>query len=182
MQFQFLFSQLWYPLFSVFMLLNFLLPIIALWTKSVWVDLVFLGFLWRATLIVLSLYLFQLWVRKNGLMRPKKCKPVSWEGIFFLFARWPWALFGVIHAVVCFLGKKEPGFRITPKCKTEDGEIPLILILPYIFLSMGASLPVILLDNVGNATAFYFFFRVKCNPVCWYPRFYCLRVCAETEW
>ncbi len=157
MRFQFLFSQLWYPLFTGFMLLLFLLPIIALWTKSVWVDLIFIEFVLRASLIVLSLFLVHLWVRKNGWLRPRKCKLISWEGILFLFARWPWALFGVIDACICFLCKKEPGFRVTPKGRATKGDISVNILLPYFVLSIAASLPVVLLENVGNATAFYFF-------------------------
>jgi cellulose synthase (UDP-forming) len=157
MRFQFLFSQLWYPLFTGFMLLLFLLPIIALWTKSVWVDLVFIGYVLRASLVVLSLLLILLWVRKNDWTRPRKCKLISWEGTLFLFARWPWALFGVIDAVICFLCKKESGFRVTPKESAAKEDIPVKILLPYVVLSIAAALPVVLLKHVGNATAFYFF-------------------------
>lgn len=46
---------------------------------------------------------------------------------------------------------------MTPKGIAVDGDIPLIILLPFIVLSIAAALPVVLLDNVGNATPFYIF-------------------------
>jgi len=39
-------------------------------------------------------------VKNKGWFRPVGAKVLSWEGIVFLFARWPWALFGETAAVV----------------------------------------------------------------------------------
>src|SRR5215472_5772771 len=131
---QFLFSQLWYPLFSLAMLATVGMPIIALLTRSAWVNIVYVEFLIRMTLVSGSIVLVMHWVRKKGWCRPTAAKVVSWEGIVFLFARWPWAFFGVLAAVADWLMGRESGFRVTPKGRNATSPLPMIVILPYVVI------------------------------------------------
>lgn len=154
---QFLFSEAWYPLFTLSMLVMVLIPIVALLTKTTWVNVVYAEFFLRGAVVTLAILLVMRWVRRKGWNRPADAKVLSWEGAVFLFARWPWALLGIIAATADAIKGKESGFRVTPKGKDGNASLPFLVILPYLFISLVSALPVILRDEVGNAGGFYVF-------------------------
>ena len=53
--------------------------------------------------------------KAGGWCRPVEAKVLSWEGTLFLFARWPWSLFGTIAAVRDWATRSFVEFRVTPK-------------------------------------------------------------------
>lgn len=82
---------------------------------------------------------------------------MSWEGILFLFARWPWAVLGVLAAVRDRLMGTSADFRVTPKGTDAADPLPLRLLAPYAVLSLLSGIPVLLIDNVEVARGFYLF-------------------------
>ena len=154
---QFLFSQLWYPLFAVFMALMFALPIIALLRNENFVAVTYPGFLAHfAPLSVVLIALAFRW-RATGTFRPFNAKILSWESMLFLFARWPWALAGTIAAVHDWLTGSFVDFRITPKGTSEVDQLPLLVLAPYAFLSLASIFPVLLISHAGESRGFYVF-------------------------
>lgn len=154
---QFLFSQLWYPLFALFMAAMFALPIIALLRGENFVAVTYPGFLAHfAPLSAILIALSFRW-RATGTFRPFNARILSWESMFFLFARWPWALAGTIAAIRDWLTGSFVDFRITPKGTSEVDPLPMRVLAPYGCLSLASVLPVLLIGDAGQTRGFYIF-------------------------
>jgi cellulose synthase (UDP-forming) len=154
---QFLFAQLWYPLFAFFMALMFATPIIALVRGENFVAVTYPGFLAHFTPLSIVLILMAYRWRATGSFRPSDAKVLSWEAMFFLFARWPWALAGAIAAVRDWATGSFVDFRVTPKGSSEVDPLPFRILAPYGVLSIASALPVLLIDDTGEARGFYIF-------------------------
>jgi cellulose synthase (UDP-forming) len=157
LKFQFLFAQLWYPLFSFFMALMFVMPIIALVRGENFVAVTYLGFLAHFTPLSIVLMVMAYRWRATGSFRPFDAKVLSWEAMFFLFARWPWALAGTIAAVRDWATGSFVDFRVTPKGSCEVDPLPFRILAPYGVLSIASALPVLLVDDAGETRGFYIF-------------------------
>jgi cellulose synthase/poly-beta-1,6-N-acetylglucosamine synthase-like glycosyltransferase len=154
---QFLFSQLWYPLFSLFMAAMFAMPIIALGQGQAFVAVTYAGFLAHfAPLSAILIVLAYRW-RASGTFRPFDAKVLSWEAMFFLLARWPWALAGTLAAIRDWATGSFVDFRVTPKGGAEVDALPLRVLTPYAALSAASIIPVLLIDNPGETPGFYIF-------------------------
>lgn len=154
---QFGFSQIWYPLTGGLTLILCLLPLIALFLDANIVGVTFIGFFAHTLIISTLLALLALWIQRQGWGRPQEANVFSWESVLFAFARWPWMLLGSIAAVKDRLFGSVAGFRITPKGRRNaERPLPLWVLAPYVILSIGSGLPVILLSNIKTASGFYF--------------------------
>lgn len=158
LKFQFLFSQLWYPLFSLFMALMFALPIVALTTGENFVAVTYPDFLEhflpQAILLILLAYRW----RASGTFRPHDAKILSFEMTLFLFARWPWALAGTLAALRDRLTGSFVDFRVTPKGASDVDPLPARVLAPYGVLAIISALPVLLVADAGiNSRGFYVF-------------------------
>ncbi|QIG52018.1 glycosyltransferase [Nordella sp. HKS 07] len=157
LKFQFVFSQLWYPLFALFMALMFAMPIIALVRGENFVNVTYPDFLLHFAPLSAVLVLLAYRWRANGSFRPVDAKILSWEFSLFLFARWPWAVAGTIAAVRDWLTGSFVDFRITPKGASEVDFLPLRVLAPYAALSIASVLPALLIANAGDSRGFYIF-------------------------
>jgi cellulose synthase/poly-beta-1,6-N-acetylglucosamine synthase-like glycosyltransferase len=157
LKFQFLFSQLWYPLFAFFMALMFFMPILALVRQQNFVAVTYPDFLAHFTPLSVALMVLAYRWRSSGSFRPFDAKILSWETMFFLFARWPWALAGTVAAVRDRIMGSHVDFRITPKGASEVDPLPSRVLMPYGILSIISTLPVLLVQNAGETRGFYIF-------------------------
>ena len=157
LKFQFLFSQLWYPLFAVFMALMFFMPILALVRHQNFVAVTYPDFLAHFLPLSVALMVLAYRWRSSGSFRPIDAKILSWETMFFLFARWPWALAGTIAAVRDRITGSHVDFRITPKGASEVDPLPSRVLMPYGVLSIVSVLPVLLVQDAGETRGFYIF-------------------------
>ncbi|MDN0076370.1 glycosyltransferase [Crenobacter sp. SG2303] len=155
MKAQFLFSQLWYTLFSLTMVASIVMPAIALWTHRVWASIAYPSYLLYAGAVTISILTLMAWVRRTGCYRPYDGKVLSWEGTLFHFARWPWSLLGSLSALADCLRGREFAFRVTPKTATADTRPPVRVVLPYLLISLFCSLPVLIVGDAGSASGFY---------------------------
>jgi cellulose synthase (UDP-forming) len=146
----------WYPLFAALMLASVLLPIVAILTQTPFMRLSlgqFYGHFAPATLVLLETVV---WLRLLGLLRPRNAPPVSWEMALFQLVRWPWALFGCLHAVAGRLVGREFSFKVTPKgTRSSVAPIPLRAVSPYLVLAGISALPALLGLNAGAAHGYY---------------------------
>lgn len=165
LRFQFIFSQLWYPAYSSIMALAFAAPIVALTTKSRFVNVTFAGYLAHALPLSAILLGLAYWWRATGLFRPPDAKILSWEGVAFLFLRWPWSLMGSLTAVWDRLAGSHVDFRITPKGVRHTDPIPFRVIAPYAVLGTVSGACAWLIREPGTAASFYIFNLVAaaCN-------------------
>jgi cellulose synthase (UDP-forming) len=162
LQFQFLFCQLWYALFSVFMLLAFLMPVLALaaghpFAKVTLADF-FLHSLPAEAIIVLLAWRW----KSNDWLRPRNAKLFSWEALLFLHARWPWTLAGTLAAIWNRYSRAYVDFRVTPKGRTSSPSLPMWAVTPYAVLALVSGFSAIVFSDVQNAGGFYFFAIFNC--------------------
>jgi cellulose synthase (UDP-forming) len=158
LKFQFLFRQLWYPLFAVFSLFMYVMPMYALLMGQSFANVTYVEFLLYYAPNSISLIVLVMLLKAFGLSRPLTAKTISWEGMLFsFFARWPWVLAGTLSSIRDFVTKSFVDFRVTPKGSGPKNLLPARVIVPYVALAIGASLPVLLVDRASDATGFYWF-------------------------
>lgn len=156
LKFQFLFSQLWYPIFAGVMAVAFVIPIWAVVFDVRFADVTYPAFLGHSVPPMLVLIWIAYQVRRDGLFRPADAKVISWERALFPCAQWPWVLWGSLMAVRDRIAGGFVDFRITPKgASAGSAELPFPVLAPYIVLALAAGLPVLLVDEVENAAGFY---------------------------
>jgi cellulose synthase/poly-beta-1,6-N-acetylglucosamine synthase-like glycosyltransferase len=155
---QFLFSQLWYPLFSLLMLLLFVMPIVALVRGQAWVDISFPEFIAFSSATYISSVAILFWTLNRHLSRPSRFSLFSWEAMLFPLVKWPWVLLGFLVAVLDWLNKTDFEFKVTPKQNSpSEGSGPLRFAIPYIALSLAAAVPVFEVAHPGSAAGSYLF-------------------------
>jgi len=158
---QFAFCQLWYPLFSIMMLIMYLLPLSALLFDSNLVGITYPMFFAHISLLWIALTGMSFWWRRQRWLRPVDVKMPNWESVLFLYARWPWSLVGIIAAIIDWIRNSTLEFRVTPKARAAREPLPLRILLPYAFLSLASGVPVLLLGNFRVSVGFYVFAAVN---------------------
>ncbi|TIP32714.1 MAG: N-acetylglucosaminyltransferase, partial [Mesorhizobium sp.] len=104
------------PLFAVFALMMYVMPIYALTTGRNFANVMFAEFVLYYAPNSVALVGLVIMLKAFGLSRPMTAKTLSWEGTLFLFfARWPWVLWGTLSAVRDCITKSFVEFRVTPK-------------------------------------------------------------------
>jgi cellulose synthase (UDP-forming) len=140
LQFQFLFGQLWYFLFSGALLASYLLPLLALLSGASFAHVGYPEFLAWSALPTAASILVILWIKKQGLLRPPNAKVLSWEVILFQLARWPWVVCAIIDAVKCTITTATLDWKITPKAHADRPAIPVSMFIPYIIIVAASSI------------------------------------------
>jgi len=157
LKFQFVFSQLWYFLFSLFMALMFALPVVELVYRVTFVNVAFPPFVLHVAPLSIILVVIAHRMRASGSNRPSDAKVLSWEGLLFVLARWPWSLAGTMAALRDWATGSFVDFRVTPKGRDPAGPLPVRVLAPYAAMSVGSALPALLIRNAGAARGFYMF-------------------------
>lgn len=162
LRFQFLFSQVWYPLFQSFMLLTFIMPLVALASGLPFANVTWPEFMIHSLPIAGVLIPFAIFWRASGTYRPADAKLLSWEGIAFFLLRWPWAAAGCMLAVRDHLTRDFVDFRITPKGKAGSRAFPFRIVAPYVLLASVSTLIIAMTElgarhGQGSAQGFYIF-------------------------
>lgn len=155
LRFQFVFCQLWYPLFALFMALMYVMPIVALTFNMRFADVTYPGFLIHAVPPALVMLAIIYQIRRDGLFRPSRARILSWEHMLFPLAQWIWVLWGCSVAVWDRLTGRFVDFRITPKGATDRAPLPMRVVAPYAVLAAGAILTPLMVDHVTDARGFY---------------------------
>ena len=162
LRFQFLFCQLWYPLSSIFMLLLFLMPILAILNDRPFANVTFGSFLAHALPAELVIVGLALAWRAHGWCRPFNAKVISWEGILYIHARWPWMLMGCAAAIVDYFRPAFVDFRITRKGSAASAPLPTFIVILYGSLALVPGLVALIVPHSHNASGFYFFALLTC--------------------
>lgn len=156
-KFQFVFSQLWYPLFAVFMAIMFAMPIAALLFDIRFADVTFPAFLGHMLPSMLVLIFLAYRIRADGFFRPRDAKVLGWEKAVFAALQWPWVLLGCSMALRDRLMGGFVDFRVTPKGGKVAAMVPWRVLSPYLMLAVLSLLPVIFVENAGESAGFYIF-------------------------
>jgi cellulose synthase (UDP-forming) len=158
---QFLFSELWYPLFGLMFLLGTLLPIIAVFNGEAWVSVSFVEFLLYSVPTTVSIIAVVWYLKKNLLLRPHYAPVMSWEIMLFQILRWPWAFYGSLMGIVVVIMKKSPGFKVTPKGGPRAKSLDWSILYPYIALTVISAIPGIFIRQDNNAAGYHFFLLIN---------------------
>lgn len=161
LKFQFLFSQFWYPLFSMFLALMFALPVVALLSGNVFVNVQYPAFLLHTVPQAVMIIVFVYFWRGTGTFRPIDAPVFSWEGTAFLFLRWPWSLAGCAFALRDAISGSFVDFRITPKGLKEKQPLPVRVIAPYLVIATISVAAIWLAAPDGPARGFHIFAAVN---------------------
>jgi len=156
LKFQFVFSQLWYPIFGISMCLGSLMPIIALLNDRPWVKVSYFEFLVRFFILTVTCIAPVIWLGTRGWLRPQNAKIINWEGMLFQLARWPWVVLGISSALIGWMLDKEMNFKVTPKGSKKAKVLPVRVLLPYVLLGTLSAVAVILCDRVVKTKGYYF--------------------------
>lgn len=157
LKFQFLFAQIWYPLFAFFMTAMFALPIVALVAGVPFANVTYPQFLVHFLPISAVLVAMAFWWKRDGWCRPYNAKVLSWEALLFQAARWPWAMLGCLAALRDWLTGSFVDFRVTPKGGDAAAQLPVRVLAPYVVLALVSVVPVLAFSEVGEARGFYLF-------------------------
>lgn len=154
---EFLFSQLWYPLFALFMLVGHLLPIVAVVSRQPMVSVGFLDFLQHSLPVTVSILAIIWFLKDNGWLKPTDSPVFSWEAALFQIMRWPWALYGSVMGVVMAIRQKATVFKVTPKGVLAEPALNWSILYPYIACVVLSALPAIFIKDAGSAAGYNFF-------------------------
>lgn len=157
LRFQFIFSELWYPMFSSIMALMFMIPIIALATGSHFVNVTYIDYVVHILPLSLTMLFLAYWWRSTGMFRPTTAPILSWEGISFIFLRWPWSLLGCLAALKDRITGTRIDFRITPKGMSRSRPISFRVLAPYLVLALVPAAFALGITEAGTAAGFYIF-------------------------
>ncbi len=155
---QFLFAQIWYPIFALTLLIGHLMAPTALALKLPWVNVDYSEFLIHWIPLTVACIIPGMWMRRQGFMRPTDGSILSWESFLFTLVRWPWALYGVVQgAISVLILRRELSFKVTPKGVTGPQPLPIKALIPYLFIivvTMGTALAV---GDAGPSRGYYWF-------------------------
>jgi cellulose synthase (UDP-forming) len=154
-KFQFLFSQLWYPMNSLTMLLGVATPLVALTFDFSFVDISYFEFLAHVIPMWVLITMAAFVQRRSGSYRPIDAKIISWESAVFACARWPWVVLGTIAAVCDTLTRRITQFRVTPKGGSEAKDLPLLVVAPYAVISVASGLVALGIHDLQMASGYY---------------------------
>jgi len=160
-RFQFVFSQLWYPLFAMFMAFMFVMPILALLFDVRFVGVTYPAFLLHAFPSIIVLVVLAYAIRADGFFRPCDAKVLGWEKAFFAALQWPWVLLGCFMALRDRLTGRFVDFRVTPKGEQKAKFVSWSVLMPYFGLAVVSLLPVLIVDGATTAAGFYLFALVN---------------------
>lgn len=154
-KFQFLYSQLWYPLSSLTMLMGVVMPLLALAFDFTFVNVSYLEFLAHVIPMWLVLTVLAFMQRASGTYRPYDAKILSWEGAVFACARWPWVVLGTVAAITDAVARRRTEFRVTPKGGGEAKDLPFMVVAPYAVISLVSGLIAFGVRDVQMANGYY---------------------------
>jgi cellulose synthase (UDP-forming) len=154
---EFVFTQLWYPLYGAMMLVSYLVPVAALLSARPWVNVSYPWFLLLAGLCGATSLSIVAWSRAGGWLRPPGVPLISWETFVYQLARWPWVLLGSLAAILDVISKKPFAFRVTPKGSGALPPLPARVLLPYLALASISAVAAAVQSDAGSAAGYYYF-------------------------
>lgn len=154
---QFLFSELWYPLFSVSIPVGLVLPVWAIVSGEPWVEVSYMDFVAHTLPLCLLLLAIQSHLKQHRVLRPINSPLLSWEAALFQIVRWPWSFYGSVMGAYMSVRRQVVEFRVTPKGGTNRVSLPWRVLCPYIAVLLLTFIPTMVISEAGRASGYYFF-------------------------
>ncbi len=151
------YGEAWYTLQSCYMVAACLLPIVALATGTPWANVPLLSFFAHVFTIGFVMFLAAAWTRSRQWLRPRDARIVSWELALYTIAKWPWILWGVVHAVAGKVTGRHFAFKVTPKGIDTATPLALKAVIPYLIVAIASAVTAVLTAGAGRASGYYYF-------------------------
>jgi cellulose synthase (UDP-forming) len=161
MKLQFLFSELWYPVFGLMFVVGSIMPIMAVISGKPWMAVSFVDFMKYSIPTNLSILGVVWYLKQQGLFRPANAPIFSWEVMLFQMLRWPWVIYGTAMGIFVVITRKTPGFKVTPKGGIGNALLTWSLLYPYIAVILITSIPGILVREDNSAAGYHFFMIIS---------------------
>jgi len=145
----------WYPLFGGLMLASVLIPIVAIVSRTPFMRMSLGAFYLHFAPAMFVLLASVLWLRILDWLRPRTARVISWEMALFQIVRWPWALFGCLHAIAGRIAGREFAFKVTPKGREGVSPLPMRVVAPYVVIALISAAPALLGVDAGPAHGYY---------------------------
>ncbi|NKB27744.1 MAG: glycosyltransferase [Rhodobacteraceae bacterium] len=155
LKFQFIFSQLWYPISALFMLVMYAAPIYAIVFTAPFAAVTYPAFIGHLLPAGLLFLIIAYVIKRDGFYRPNSAAFMSWEKALFPCLQWPWVFWGCAMAIFDSISGRFVDFRITPKGDSQKINLSWRVILPYFVLAIGALVPVFLAPNPQTIPGFF---------------------------
>lgn len=98
-------------------------------------------YLWPSSLLLM---LTTLWLRRCGVLRPRRARLWSYDVMLFQLVRWPWTTWGFLRGMCAGRREVSGGFKVTPKGRRQGRLFDDGLLLP-LFALVAFPLTVLLL-------------------------------------
>ncbi len=150
----FLFSELWYSIYSTSYFLLFLLPLIALIANQPIVRVSFIEFLGYTMPVTAVSIGILAWAYKRHWLQPGTHFFVSWQGVVLSVARWPIVLIAIVNAVISLVFRQGRfNYLVTPKGgRALTTRSTLRTVTPFIALgAVSIAVPLIYAARAGDS-------------------------------
>ena len=132
---RFTYALCFYALLVVSTMIGLLLAPAAAVTGRPWMNVNYGAFLvhwWALSTCLLALALF---MRRRGLLRPRRAPIISLDNWLYMLVRWPAVARGICAAIVLVVRPRAENFRVTPKGSGGLEPLRAGLLLPYLLIS-----------------------------------------------
>jgi cellulose synthase (UDP-forming) len=155
-RFRFMYALLFYGLLVTSSVVGLLLAPVAAFTGKPWMDVNYGAFLmhgWALSICLIALVYF---MRRRGLLRPRRSPIISLEKLLYILVRWPYIARGICAALLFMVKPRAENFKVTPKGAGGLEPLPANLLFPYALIS-GVYSAAALYGETANHLAGYVF-------------------------
>lgn len=159
---QFLFSQLWYPLFASASTVGYTVLLICLAKDNPLININYFQFITFMLCLSVGYSLPALCLSRFGVLRPTYRPLLSWEEPLFTIMRYPWVAWGILNGVFTHVTGRHVTFKVTPKGTSAAAPLPVNALFPYALLTCTLSLSVIYISSLHYAKGYYYLTLLTC--------------------
>ncbi len=153
---RFVYALSYYGLLVATTITGLLLAPVAAMTGVPWINVGYLAFCAHWWPIAVFLVLIALLLRRNGLLRPPTAPILSWESWLYALARWPYVALGIWAALRQRIMPRPVEFALTPKRSAGLQPLPVMLVLPYLSISVFSSCAALIGERLGHSAGYLF--------------------------
>lgn len=160
---QFIYSELWYPSFSLVAIIGFLLTWTSLLTDNPVMRMNYIWFIGFNIAYILTSLLPKILLRKWGVFRPYNAPVLSWEEALFNLTRLPWVIIGLCSAIKTVVSRKRGQvWKVTPKGKGNASALPNRILSPYLVITILTCAIVICTHQVEYTRGYHTIALITC--------------------
>lgn len=153
---RFTYALFYYALLITSTVVGLLLAPIAAFSGKPWMNVNYGAFLvhwWAMSICLIALAYF---MRRRGLLRPRRSPIISLENWLYMLVRWPYIARGVGAALLLVIRPRAENFRVTPKGAGGLESFPATLIFPYVLVTAVYSAAALYGESANHLAGYVF--------------------------